>query len=765
MGDIALRQVTRRGGITKHCNRWLWNDEFKTWVLPVFHPAYICRNMALKKRLVDGFKMIREFVDNRYTPPQVDESRLEGYKETDDLEKLVVKWEKENATVGFDTESQGLDWLDPNFVMISCSFSPNRGEAYDVTFHNEATVGKHDFSIMWPRKNGFKKLEPTKVFVKKAKNFDQKMQSLAKFWSSEKIKKYMMNGNHDIHTIEAAFKRAKYGLMPELKSYCMDIQAAANLIDENLYKMSSLEELQASFTDMKEDYKSQFQKEFDPADMLAVPKSERAIYACSDSDSTRRSGITIKEELTKNGNKKIARYLVKFTMPALSFLKTLETNGALINKEKLPIVTKEIYKEMIEAENQALELIPIKILDEFEITPLLIKESRKQQKFFLTRDELVSEVLFSKHGFDIKGIRKTVSKERWSVDRETRVILLDQDIPDKAVDFINAYDEFSEDHTMWSRYLKGFEREIKIDGRIHSSYSLSTAVNGRSTSRSPNMQNNPKKSKQSMKIRELICAPPGYVLMTTDEAAAELRWATALSGDEEFIRIFQNDIDPHAEVALAFLRRKDPTWTWERWKKLGKHAIDLERRKAKANNFGNLYGQGVRGFIRFAKKEYGLEVSEEEAKEWRFTWFNKFRRIQEYQRNIVQFGLKYGYVESPLGRRRRLPDLRSRDDFVRGNAERMAMNTPISSPSSDTVILAGNEIKKQITNPNDIRAILFVHDELTFEVKESLIDKWAPILKEAMEHPPIERDFHYHMTVPLKAEVNIGYNLADQHPI
>lgn len=764
MGDFALRQVTKKSGITKHRGRWIYSKDFNCWFLPVFHPAYICRNMGLKKRLVDDFKMVSIFIQNKYRPPKLDEGRLKAYHELEDPSKLVKLWSKQKVAVGFDTESQGIDWLSPNFVFISYSLSPEKGKAYDVTLHEEVLKGKHDFIIQWPRRNGSKKQELVDVYVKRAENFGEKMQSLADFLFDPNIKKYMMHGNHDLHTIECGFKRA--GLpIPKVNSYAMDIQAAANLVDENLYKMSSLDELQTSFTDVPEDYKADFQKKFDVTDMLAVPRNDKVIYANSDADVTRRAALSIKENLTQNGNERLGRYLVNFTMPALEFLRTLEINGALIDKKKLPNVTDDVYKSMIASEDRAVELIPTKVFDDFDLTESSIKKLRQDGKFLLTRDELVSEVLFGKCGFGVKGVKKTAGKERWSIDKESRIILLDRDIPKEAVDFIDAYDEFSDDHTMWSRYLKGFEKNIKPDGRIHSSYLLCVTVNGRVASRDPNMMNNPKRSKQAMRIRELICAPPGYVLMTADEAASELRWGTMLSHDEEFIRIFQNDLDPHAEVALLFLQRKDQTWTQERWNRLSKRDKELERRRGKASNFGLWYGQGLNGFIRFCKKEYGLDVSTAEANEWMSAWFGRFKRVREYQKNIVQFGLKHGYVESPLGRRRRLPDLRSRDDFVRGNAERMAMNTPISSPSSDTVILAGIEGGKNNPNPKYIRPTLFVHDELTFEVKESLIYKWAPILKEAMEHPPIERDFHYHMSVPLKAEINVGKNLADQHPI
>ena len=106
-------------------------------------------------------------------------------------------------------------------------------------------------------------------------------------------------------------------------------------------------------------------------------------------------------------------------------------------------------------------------------------------------------------------------------------------------------------------------------------------MNGRTSSRDPNMQNNPKKSKQSHRIRELICAAPGICSASCDESRSELRFAADLSGDEEFEKIFSQGRDPHAEVALSILKRKDPNWDWKRWGKLSAREKELERRKAK----------------------------------------------------------------------------------------------------------------------------------------------------------------------------------------
>ena len=305
---------------------------------------------GVEDRLIDDFQVVKEFIDNDYAPPKVSKKRENGYKAVDDISSLIKGWEKREETVGFDTETQGLDWLDPNFLVLTYQVSPAKGEAYEVTLYEEVPNDRpSNFAITWPRKHG-KKIEDTAVYIRRTKGFEKKLQSLADLLASDKIKKYMSHGNFDLHAVEALFRREHMG-PPVVRQYRMDIQAVANLVDENMFKMSSLSELQMAFTDVREDYKQEFDKTYNKQDMIAVPADKRLPYSCGDADVTRRAGIQIKSDLS-NGGKKIARYLARFTMPALDFLKDLETNGALIDKDKLPKVTKEVHHEMIEAEDQ-----------------------------------------------------------------------------------------------------------------------------------------------------------------------------------------------------------------------------------------------------------------------------------------------------------------------------------------------------------------------------------------------------------------------------
>lgn len=142
----------------------------------------------------------------------------------------------------------------------------------------------------------------------------------------------------------------------------------------------------------------------------------------------------------------------------------------------------------------------------------------------------------------------------------------------------------------------------------------------------------------------------------------------------------------------------------------------------------------------------------------------KIQKIRVYHEKTIDFCRQFGYVESPLGRRRRLPEINSTDGYLRGEAERQAVNHPIQNPSSDVVLMASNTLIDEDYPYDDFRLSEFIHDELVFEVREDLeLSFYAKRIKLAMENPPLKRDFDLTMKVPLLASIKIGKNLAEMH--
>lgn len=757
-GDFAARQILKKSGITKLRGRWFWSSEFNCHVLPTFHPAYILRNRALRPLLVDDFKSVAEFVRNGYKPLTMDDSNTD-YRETDSVRFLLKAAKSKIVRASLDTEDQGLDWSSPDFICVSASIGYAPHKAVDMVFYEETMKGKEDFTIQWPRMvEGSRKPELTKVFVRRAAKFDSKVRELTEFLESERIYKMTMNGNFDIHAITAMYRREDLPV-PKFNKFVLDIQSCAHVIEENIYKMADLSKLQRAFTPIKEDYNQEFELKYGKSDMLAVPREARTEYACRDADVTYQAGVRIREILTQPENKRLLNYVVKFVQPTLQALANMEDRGSYVDREVMPKIKEEVYGMMMDAQKIALKAVPPAVRELHAE-----KNDKKKDGIYLTRRDYVRDIVFDPRGFRFKPTKLTKGSKQPSVDKHVLSELLEGRLTAKARVFLESYRDFTEYHTLWSRYLNGFEKHIKQDGRIHSQLSLAIAVTGRVSSSKPNMMNNPKRSKSAKKIRRLIAAPKGWLLLEVDQSQAELRWAAHVAREKNMIRLFREDkIDIHAATAMDLKGVR----SWAEWLTLDEQERWTARRDAKAVNFGLLFGMTVNGFIRYAKEEYGIVLSFDQAQAWVDIFFGKYSGLLQYHRDIVEFCRINGYVESPLGRRRRLPEINATDKMLRLGAERQAINSPIQSPSSDTVLIALDEMnRKEVFHPDYCMPSLFIHDSLIFEVKDcSKALDYAKMVIHEMEHPPLERDFGVKLLVPLKAEAEIGPNAAEMEEL
>ena len=176
-------------------------------------------------------------------------------------------------------------------------------------------------------------------------------------------------------------------------------------------------------------------------------------------------------------------------------------------------------------------------------------------------------------------------------------------------------------------------------------------------------------------------------------------------------------------------------------------------------NFGFLYGAGWRTFQRVAKIDYGLEISDDESQHIRDAFFSSYSALRDYHRKVKAFCHQHKYVISPLGRVRHLPEIDSSDNKVVMDTERQALNHAIQSVASDAVLLSALEIMK-VCPPDECTPVLFIHDDLTFQVREDLIDKYAHIIRHHMIHPPLEQ-FGVRLSLPLGSDCKVGRNLAE----
>lgn len=306
--------------------------------------------------------------------------------------------------------------------------------------------------------------------------------------------------------------------------------------------------------------------------------------------------------------------------------------------------------------------------------------------------------------------------------------------------FIDLLLKYRSHSKVLSTYLRPWSRMMDENDRIHTSFKLHGTVTGRLSSAKPNIQNIPRDSD----IRTLVGAPPGWVFVEADYSQIELRIVAHMAQERTMMRIYATGGDIHVETACTVTGKRPEDITKE------------ERKRAKAVNFGFVYGMGWKKFKQYAKEKYGVEFTDEEAKETRRRFFQKYKDLLAWHDRQRRIAHKMGYVRSPLGRKRRLPDIFSTDDAVRAEAERQAINSPVQAVPPDLSLLAIAQLVKVPGFWEEIHWVSQVHDALLFEVREDRVEKWLPIIKRAMENPPVKELFGVEFLVPIEVEIKVG---------
>lgn len=286
--------------------------------------------------------------------------------------------------------------------------------------------------------------------------------------------------------------------------------------------------------------------------------------------------------------------------------------------------------------------------------------------------------------------------------------------------------------------------------RLYSTFRLAGTATGRLSSGGAegstgiNLQQIPR----DPRYKRLIQARPGYVLAELDYSQIELRVAASLSGDPRMLDIYRKGGDIHATTAKAVTGKRSPSKS--------------DRTKAKAVNFGFLYGMGASSFRDYARDSYGVELSEEEAVEYRKRFFELYSGLPKWHKRVKEAALRDGYVETLFGRVRYLDGIRHWSGPRKGEALRQAVNTSVQSVASDMMILALGMIHRLIVvSPKyDAKIIATVHDSVLLEIKEDGAEKTARKAKYIMEHLPL-RHFEVMLNVPVKAGLSIGHRWGE----
>ncbi|MDD5720973.1 MAG: DNA polymerase [Candidatus Pacebacteria bacterium] len=437
------------------------------------------------------------------------------------------------------------------------------------------------------------------------------------------------------------------------------------------------------------------------------------------------------KKLKENNLEKVYEEIEK---PIIPIVKKMEDYGILIDKKYFEKLSAEYHKE--------LDILTKKIYAQAGV------------EFNINSPKQLGEILFGKMG--IKSPGKNGAKKSANGGFSTKVSILEElEEENPIIKEILFYRELQK---LLSTYIDVIPKMVDANGRLHTKFLQNGTTTGRFSSQNPNLQNLPIKTELGRRIRGGFIAPKGCKLVAFDYSQIELRMAAMLSGDEKMTQVFRDKKDIHAGVASFVFG-------------VPIEKVDSEmRRKAKVINFGIIYGMGVsalrKNLVR-PKSDSDTRsevVTREEAQRFYDNYFNQFSGVRDYLEKVKKFVRENAYTETLFGRRRNFPNINSRIPFLKNMAERTATNAPLQGTAADIIKLAiryAEEDLKKAGLSESTHLILQIHDELVYEVEESVLSKAEKIIMGAMEGVLQRSYIHYKTDIPLEAHFGFGDNLRE----
>ncbi|MFC1533774.1 DNA polymerase I [Thermodesulfobacteriota bacterium] len=438
---------------------------------------------------------------------------------------------------------------------------------------------------------------------------------------------------------------------------------------------------------------------------------ERAMeYSCEDADITLKLRSILDRRLKKDMNQDL---FYDLEMRLLPVLMDMELEGIRI--------APAFFTDMSRLFAEQIRDIQEKVYEEAGM------------EFNINSPQQLGVVLFEKLHLPVQ--KKTAKTKSYSTDVKVLKKLASSDfiIPRLVL----RYRTLSK---LKSTYLDNLVKMINPStGRIHTSFNQTVAATGRLSSSNPNLQNIPIRGEEGREIRKGFVAEEGHYLLSADYSQVELRVFAHYSGDNALIEAFRREEDIHSRTASEVLGVPIVSVTEDM------------RRIAKAINFGIIYGMGYR------KLGDELGIDNKTAKEYIDSYYSRYEGVARYREYMVKTAMEKGYVTTLFSRRRYLPEIKSENNRVRAEAERIAVNTPIQGTAADLIKKAMISIHKRLKNEGfSTKMLLQVHDELLFEVPDDEIEIISPIIKKEMEEV-------YRLEVPLKVDIKSGRNWDEAH--
>ncbi|MBI0028191.1 DNA polymerase I [Gilliamella sp. B14448G11] len=443
-------------------------------------------------------------------------------------------------------------------------------------------------------------------------------------------------------------------------------------------------------------------------DAIEVEKTTQ--YAAEDADITLQLHEKLWPELEKD--QKLTKLFTDIEMPLAIVLAEMERTGVLVDAKQLNDYSNELAKQLIEIEAQL--------------------QSLAGEKFNPASPKQIQAILFDKHNLPV--LKKTPKGDPSTSEEVLSELANEYELP-RMILFYRGLAKLKNTYTDKLPLMIS-----PIDQRIHTNYNQIGTITGRLSSNDPNLQNIPVRNEEGRRIRQAFIAPKGCKIISADYSQIELRIMAHLSQDESLLNAFAHDKDIHRVTAGEILGKAESEVTNE------------ERRRAKAVNFGLIYGMSAFGLSK------QINIPRKEAQFYIDRYFERYPGVQQYMEQTRQLAAEQGYVETLSGRRLYLPKIRSTNGIEKRGAERAAINAPMQGTAADIIKTAMIKMSEWIKNQSEdnIKMVMQVHDELVFEVKDAFVEQYCTEIKKIMENC-------YQLSVPLKVDVGIGNNWDEAH--
>jgi DNA polymerase-1 len=540
---------------------------------------------------------------------------------------------------------------------------------------------------------------------------DQVISELRYILEDPNLGKIAHNANYDMTVL------ACHGI--HVQGLTFDTMVAAALIGEKMLGLKSL-----AFTRLNEEMipiNSLIGKGQSQITMAEVPLEKATPYAAADADMTWRLYTIFKKEIEKEG---LSKLMKDVEIPLVPVLVRMQMHGVALDTDLLDEMSQVLAKNLLHLEQNT-------------------HDSFGGRKFNINSPSQLSEILFKEMG--LPGGKRTKSGG-YSTDASVLESLKTQKYlaPEQRA-IVEGILQYRELNKLKSTYVDALPNMINHrTRRLHTRYNQVGSATGRISSSEPNLQNIPVRTELGRRVRKAFVAQdaPRWTLLAADYSQVELRVLAHLSQDKALLEAFERDEDIHSATASTVYD-------------VPLHEVTKDmRRIAKVMNFGIIYGLTAFGISQ------QTELSIEEGGKFIEAYFGKYPGIRRYLTETTEKARSLGYVETILGRKRRMPEMYAPNFQVRQAAERIAVNMPVQGTAADIVKVVMVQMDEQLSHRKlRTRMLMQVHDELIFEVPQEELRITKDLVTDIMSNALERKEIYF--SVPLKVDIKVGYTWDD----